>query len=112
VKCATRTVNGLVILDIEGEVDLHTSPDLRHQLQDLAKTRCPALLLNLAKTEYMDSSGLATLIEYFQGARGFGGKMALCGLSARIRNLFEVARLEQIFTLHPDEPTAVAAMAS
>lgn len=100
------------VMDLSGEVDLQSSPELRAALQGRIRAKCPVLLLNFEGVTYLDSSGLATLIEYYQNSRPFGGKFVLYGLPPRIRNVFEIARLEQIFSIHPDEDSALSELRS
>ncbi|MCC6355572.1 MAG: STAS domain-containing protein [Verrucomicrobiae bacterium] len=107
-KIQERDLAGIPVLDLSGEVDLQSSPELRATLQARVKAKCPVLLLNFEGVTYLDSSGLATLIEYYQNSRPFGGKFILYGLPPRIQNVFEIARLEQIFSIHPDEASALA----
>ena len=63
-----------------------------------------------AETVGRSGAGLATLIEYFQSVQSFKGKLALASLSPRVKNVFEIVRLEQIFSIHPDVPSALAAL--
>jgi anti-sigma B factor antagonist len=105
-----RTDGTVPIVSISGDIDLETSPQLRDFLKPLATKKTPALLLDFGGVEYIDSSGLATLIEYFQSVQGFKGKLALAALSPRVKNVFEIVRLEQIFSIHPDVPSALAAL--
>jgi anti-sigma B factor antagonist len=105
-----QSEQGIPVLAISGDVDLETSPQLRDFLKPKAAQKTPALLLDFSGVHYIDSSGLATLIEYFQGVQAFGGKLALASLSPRVKNVFEIVRLEQIFSLYPDVPTALAAL--
>ncbi len=86
-----RTEESIPVVSIVGDIDLENSPKLRTFLKP-------------------NSSGLATLIEYFQAVQGFGGELALASLSPRVKNVFEIVRLEQIFSLHPDIPSALAAL--
>ncbi len=105
-----RTEENVPIVSIVGDIDLANSPKLREFLKPKAASKTPRLLLDFAGVNYIDSSGLATLIEYFQAVQGFGGKLALASLSPRVKNVFEIVRLEQIFSLHPDIPSALAAL--
>ena len=105
-----RTEDNVPILSIVGDIDLESSPALRTALRAKISQKTPKLLLDFAGVKYIDSSGLATLIEYFQGVQGFGGKLALAALSPRVKNVFEIVRLEQIFSLHPDVPSALTAL--
>ncbi len=105
-----RTEDNIPIVSIDGDIDLESSPKLRAFLKPKSTQKTPKLLLDFSGVSYIDSSGLATLIEYFQAVQGFQGKLALASLSPRVKNVFEIVRLEQIFSLHPDIPTALAAL--
>jgi anti-sigma B factor antagonist len=61
------------ILHLKGDIDLHHSPALRSVLQERIKEKCPALVVNFREVSYIDSSGLATLVEYYQGCRTYSG---------------------------------------
>jgi len=105
-----RTEDNIPIVSIVGDIDLESSPQLRAFLKPKSSQKTPRLLLDFSQVSYIDSSGLATLIEYFQAVQGFKGKLALASLSPRVKNVFEIVRLEQIFSLHPDIPSALAAL--
>ena len=90
---------GLPVLFLEGEVDLYQSPILRTILQEHVKARTPALALDLSGVPYIDSSGLATIVEYVRGAQEFGGKIALLGLSVRVKTIFDLVRLGEILPI-------------
>jgi anti-sigma B factor antagonist len=93
--------DGLDILAIEGEIDLACSPDLRATLHHLAKKRVPVLVLDFQQVSYVDSSGLATLIEYVRLAQEYDGKFALVSVSERVRTIFELVRLTEFFPIYP-----------
>jgi len=107
-----RTEENIPVVSITGDIDLESSPKLRDFLKPKSVKKTPALLLDFAGVNYIDSSGLATLIEYYQSVQGFKGKLALASLSPRVKNVFEIVRLEQIFSLYPDIPSALAALKS
>lgn len=96
---STASEDGLVTLTVSGEVDLHASPKLREELQKVAAQGAPPLLLDFRGVEYIDSSGLATLIEYLRGGKGAPRKMAICGLQPNVQMVFELVRLHELFTL-------------
>jgi len=102
----------VLILAVKGEVDLHVSPSLRAVLKAKAQAKTPRLLLNLAEVAYIDSSGLATLIEYYQSARTYQGKFALCSLTLSVRSSIELVRLTEIFSIFPSEAEAIRALAT
>ena len=90
---------GLPILLLEGDVDLHQSPVLRSVLMEHVKTRTPALALDLSGVAYIDSSGLATIVEYVRSAQEFGGRIVLLGLSVRVKTIFDLVRLGEILPI-------------
>jgi anti-sigma B factor antagonist len=94
------TADGVLILELSGEIDLQHSPTMRRLLQAKAVERVPALILDFTAVKYIDSSGLATLIEYYQNSRVYAGKMAVAGLSPRVRSIFELVRLNEVFPIH------------
>lgn len=106
----TRELQGVSILDLEGEIDLHRSPEVRAEIAKLIERKAKALAVNFAKVSYIDSSGLATIIDAFQKMRGYGGKLALVSLATPVRSVFEVARLDQFFKIFDEEPAAVSAL--
>jgi len=86
-------------LKITGEIDLHASPELRDRLQECAKAKTPLLLLDFTGVDYIDSSGLATLIEYVREIGGFGGRLELFGLQKKVRTIFDLVRLNELFVI-------------
>lgn len=101
-----------LILVVRGEIDLHVSPALRTVLKAKAQAKTPRLLLNLGEVAYIDSSGLATLIEYYQSARTYQGKFGLCCLSLSVRSSIELVRLTEVFSIFPTEAEALRSLAS
>ena len=63
---------------------------------------------DLAEVGFIDSSGLATLIEALQAVGKYGGKLRLCGLAPDVRKLFDLAQLSTIFDLRDTREDAVA----
>lgn len=91
--------DGLEILAIEGEIDLSCSPELREILHCYAKAKCPALILDFKDVAYVDSSALATLIEYVRDAQEFGGRMAIVQMNERVRTIFDIVRLGEFLPI-------------
>jgi anti-sigma B factor antagonist len=97
------------ILPLEGEIDLHVSPRISASLAALINQKPKNLVVDLSKVSYIDSSGLAVLIEGMQNVKAYGGKFALAGLQENVRPIFEIARLDQVFRIFPDAEAALAA---
>ena len=65
------------------------------------------VIVNLQKVGYIDSSGLATLVEILKNFRNFGGKLKLCNLSNKVKSLFEITKLEKLFDIKDSEEEAL-----
>ncbi len=99
-------------LKITGEIDLHASPKLRAELQACLAAKTPTLLVDFSNVDYIDSSGLATFIEYLRDSSAFSGKIALYGLKEKVRTIFDLVRLNELFTLSESAEAALAALSS
>jgi anti-sigma B factor antagonist len=98
------------VLPLEGEIDLHVSPNIAASLNMMIEKKPPRLIVDLARVSYIDSSGLAVLIEGMQKVQQYGGKFALAGLQEQVRLVFEIARLDQVFQVFPNVDAALAAV--
>ena len=87
----------VLTIKLSGEIDLQHSPKLRQLLQSKVCLKAPVILLDFTEVKYIDSSGLATLVEYYKSARSYSGRMAVAGLSNRVRSIFDLVRLGEIF---------------
>jgi anti-sigma B factor antagonist len=97
------------VLPLTGEIDLHVSPGIAASLKAMTSTKPEQLVIDLSGVSYIDSSGLAVLIEGMQSVAAYGGKFALAGLQETVRPIFEIARLDQVFRIFPDVDAALAA---
>ncbi len=107
---AARLEGDALIAQISGEIDLQNSPELRTALLDLLQKHNPRrLILNLEAVPYMDSSGIAVLVEMLKRLRNTGGKVYLTTPQPRVRGLLEIARLDSIFIVVDSEEAALQA---
>ena len=107
-----KNEKNVVVLTLQGEIDLHVSPALRTTLKAKAQAKTPRLLLDFTGVGYIDSSGLATLIEYYQSARAFQGKFGLCCLNLSVRSSIELVRLTEVFSIFSTEAEALQSLGS
>ena len=94
------------IVPLEGEIDLHISPRVAATLNAALKEKPQNLVIDMSKCAYIDSSGLAVLIEAMQNVEKYGGKFSLAALQESVKPIFEIARLDQVFRIFPDVETA------
>jgi anti-sigma B factor antagonist len=103
-----RQDDSKVIIALAGDVDLHSSIELRQHLLGVLEKKPPIIVLNLEGVDFMDSSGLATLVEALQLSRRSGGQIRLAALKQRVKNLLEISRLDAIFKIYASEAEALA----
>jgi len=96
-----------VVLELAGEIDMRCSIELRSKLMELFQDKPPVLVVNMTQVEFMDSSGLATLVGALKWCRRNGSQLKLVGLVQRVRNIFEISRLESIFQIYDSEAEAL-----
>ena len=98
-KHAVRDESGKSVVSFEGDVDLENSPTARKVLLDCVE-QGRDVVVDMSAVNYIDSSGIASLVEAFQTARRKGTSFALAAVSASALRVFELARLDKVFTIH------------
>ena len=79
---------------------------LRNELRRVQQKRPSRIIVDLGRVSYMDSTGLATLVEAMQQGRRYGTRIVLCALTDRVRSIIEIARLDSVFVMAPDREAA------
>jgi len=100
-KIQSTSQGDVQMLELSGELDYHSSPELREKLTELTGKQTRKILVNLGGVDYMDSSGIATFVEAFQKAKRYQGRLILAALTATVRGVFEIAKLDSIFEITP-----------
>lgn len=98
-----------VVLQPSGDVDMSQSPALRDAIRQAFQERPERLVVDLDQVEYMDSSGLATLVEAMKTINNQEGRLVLCNMRPRVRAIFEIARLDRYFSIADSVDEAVDA---
>jgi anti-sigma B factor antagonist len=105
---AAERGDGYVLVRLSGEVDLSWSQEVRRAVLDALASGTP-VGVELSAVSYIDSSGIAALVEGFQQARQNGGRFALVAVSDAVRAVLELARLDRVFLLVPSADALLAA---
>lgn len=108
-QVTTEIVDGATVIAPAGDIDMTASPVFRQELRKASDAKVQRLVIDLSKVPYMDSSGLATLVEAMQSARKNKTRLVLCGLTERVRSIFAIAKLETLFTVTATREQALAA---
>jgi anti-sigma B factor antagonist len=107
-KISTRRVDKATIFDISGDIDMSNSPELRRALlHEIRDARASRVVLNLSGVEYVDSSGVASLVEGLKASRDMGSSLVLFGLSDSTREVLQLSRLLKVFEVRDNEEQAL-----
>ena len=101
-------VHGTHVIALTGEIDLQTSPQVRTAILESLGKGAP-VVVDLSDTAYIDSSGVASLVEGYQMAREKKLTFALAAVSEAPMRVLKLARLDKIFVIHPDVEAALRA---
>lgn len=96
---SVREEGDALVASFSGEVDLEHSPAARQVLLDCV-ARGKKVLVDLSEVAYIDSSGVASLVEAFQLAKKAGLEFGLVAVNASPMRVLELARLDKVFTIH------------
>ena|SRR3989338_2086537 len=95
---------GVMIFQVDGEINISTSPELRKMFE---KQPAKKVVIHLEKVTYVDSSGLATLVEMLKKTKSQGGSLGLSGMSDKVKSLFEITKLDKLFAIFQSQEEAV-----
>ena len=105
-KISVRVIASATVVDLDGTVDLANSPALRATLFETQPTTS-RLALNMSGVRYIDSSGIATLIEALKKARDLKKDFVLFGLGARVYDVLKLTNLLGVFQIFDNEEHAL-----
>ena len=109
-KISVRRMDKTTILDISGDIDLAHSTEVRRMvLLEFRENRTPRVILNLRDVNYIDSSGVASLVEGLKASRDVGSRLILFGLSPIAHEVLQLSRLLKIFEIYDTEDKALEA---
>jgi anti-sigma B factor antagonist len=102
-------VGDCAVLQVTGEVDAYTAPMLREQIRDLAAKGAVHLIADLSRVDFLDSTGLGTLVGGLKRLREAGGTLTLVITAPRILRLFQITGLTKVLVIHPTVAEAITA---
>jgi anti-sigma B factor antagonist len=104
------TEKATAIIEVKGDIDLYSSPQVRQTVLDtLNKKEAKRVIVDLIGVRYVDSSGVASLVEGLQLSRKSQVRFVLCGLNKAPRQVLELTRLIKVFEIHDTLEAALAA---
>ena len=105
----SKESGGVSILEISGRFDSHTAPAVREWLLSETAAAPANIVINLGNVEFIDSTGLSTLVQGMKRARELNGDIRLSGLRQPVRMVIELTRLDKVFETYITEDEAVRA---
>ncbi len=94
------------LITVAGEIDMFTSPNLRDKLLPLFEKDIKGIIVDLKDVSFMDSSGIATLVEGLQWSKKNSKEFVLTGLGTNVLNALSLTKLEKVFNIQTDSDTA------
>lgn len=99
--------NDVVVCSLDGEVNINNSPLLRKAFEDIIKRNDKKVLVDFSAVSYIDSSGLATMVEMFQRLKKIGGKLRFSNMEQKVKNIFEITKLHKLFEIFDSRELAL-----
>ncbi len=101
-----RDEKDTIIIDLAGQLDIYNSNDLSRLIDAYIERGFKKFVLNLGKVTYLDSSTISVFIHCFQMLKD-EGRFVLAGLNGAPKEVFELAKLHDVFEIFPDVPAAL-----
>ena len=95
---------------LQGDIDFHFAPVLRTMLQTKLNSKCPALVLDLSEVDFIDSRGIATILEYVRDCGAYRGRIALAALNPAVKPIIDIVRLDTVMPISASVAEAVATL--
>ncbi|MBN1554481.1 MAG: STAS domain-containing protein [Phycisphaerae bacterium] len=98
----------VAVVKVAGDIDLHRSASLQHALLGLLDEQPSKVVVDLSGVPYMDSSGVASLVKLLSRTRKLGVSLVLLSPSQKVKSIFEITRLNSVFTITDSKEEAMA----
>jgi anti-sigma B factor antagonist len=109
VHISARRQGKTAIFDVSGDIDFVNSPVVRDSvLHEIRESHTPRVVVNLSQVRYMDSSGVASLVEGLKASRDLGSRFILVALTTSTREVLQLSRLIKVFEVYDNEEQAMA----
>jgi anti-sigma B factor antagonist len=103
-------LNDFGFISLDGEIDMYVAPVMRTALLDACKKYPKGVAVDLSAVPYMDSSGIATLVEGLQLSRKGECRFVLVGPQQNVRDTFKLAKLHSLFEIYASREEALAGL--
>jgi len=104
----TSTGESVIVFSPSGRLDITTAWKFRLKLQEAITQDSPNILVNLEQVNFIDSSGLTSLVAGMRDTEKIGGSFRLCNVHSEARLVFEVTMMDSVFEIYSTEAEALA----
>ena len=104
---AVRRRDNVAVIDLVGDVNASAEGSLHAAWEEAVSDRPEAVVLNFERAGYINSTGIALIVEMLAGARKQKIPLRAYGLTSHYREIFEITRLADFLAINPDEDSAV-----
>jgi anti-sigma B factor antagonist len=104
----TKGSGGVTVVQVDGQLIVGNRQELKELVQAALDRGERRLLIDFSRTGYIDSSGLGALVSISKKVRESGGDLRLAGLNEDLRSLFELTKLDTLFTITETPEQALA----
>ena len=98
--------NGMSILALDGYLDAHTAPQFEKSVEEEFTAGRLKLIVDCTKLTYISSAGLGVFMSFVEEIREAGGDIKICGLSAKVMQVFDILGFPALFDIVDDLPSA------
>ncbi len=102
-----KETDGVVLFDIEGEIDLYNAPALKNEIKKKIEEQKYNIVINLARVSYIDSSGIGALISSLSNLKKYQGGLKIVNVTGSVKKVFELTKLTSFFEIFDDEESAI-----
>jgi anti-sigma B factor antagonist len=99
-------------LSIDGRLDISTATELKNEVVARLSSGFRMIILNMAQVDFINSSGLGTLVSILKDVRAAEGRLVLSNLASYVHEIFEITQLIEIFEIFPVEAEAQQALSA
>jgi anti-anti-sigma factor len=110
-RAEIRQLNQIAVIDLFGEINAFADPRLSEAYNEAQSANPQMVVLNFAKVEYINSTGIALVVGLLALARKTGRKLAVFGLSPHYLQIFQITRLSDFMQIYSDEASALKGVA-
>jgi len=100
-------INGILVLQVMGRIDVSNAKSLKVKIQDLINHGEINFLITMDRVDYIDSSGLGILVACLKAANAAGGTVKIAGLKEYHKQVFQTMRLDRVFQLYDESTQAL-----